>query len=140
MGENLQIATINKRILAYSIDEILISLIFFFTYYDSLINITQTQQLIAVMTELLFNIVIAKFAYQALFVYAYGATIGKIICKIYCLNGSEMKPTLAEALIRAGARIVSENLFYVGFIWAFFNPMKQTWQDLAANIVVVQNA
>lgn len=43
----------------------------------------------------------------------------------------------SAALLRATVRILSEFLFYIGFVWALFDPYKQTWQDKVAKTLVV---
>jgi len=41
--------------------------------------------------------------------------------------------------LRASLRIVSEEIFYVGFIFAFFSPMAQTLHDKLSKCVVVND-
>ena len=58
----------------------------------------------------------------------------KIICiDVYLLD----KPKFSVSLLRAIMRIVSENVFFLGFAWAFGNSLLQTWQDKIAKTVVV---
>ena len=40
-------------------------------------------------------------------------------------------------MIRAVMRVVSEILFYFGFVVAFFSPLKLTWHDKFAKTLVV---
>jgi uncharacterized RDD family membrane protein YckC len=46
-------------------------------------------------------------------------------------------PGWSASLIRAIMRVVSEILFYFGFIVAFFSPLRRTWHDKFAKTLVV---
>jgi len=46
-------------------------------------------------------------------------------------------PTLLKALFRAILRIGSEVLLYLGFLLAFFLPLRQTLHDKLSNCVVI---
>ena len=41
------------------------------------------------------------------------------------------------ALLRASMRFLGETLFYLGLVWAFFDPFKQGWHDKLAKTVVI---
>ena len=58
--------------------------------------------------------------------------------KIVCVDIDLLdKPGLLNSLTRSLVRIISENAFFLGFAWAFSNPLFQTWQDKAAKTVVI---
>jgi uncharacterized RDD family membrane protein YckC len=83
-------------------------------------------------------IVLMKVIYQAFFVWMYGATIGKIAMKIRIISTIDgQKPTMLSSFVRSNIRIISEAVFFVGFLWALKNFKKQTWEDIAAGTLVI---
>ncbi|HEX2038760.1 MAG TPA: RDD family protein [Acidimicrobiales bacterium] len=67
-----------------------------------------------------------------------GQTLGKRAMNIRVIDfatGGSLDSS--KALVRSLVREVSGLACAIGFIWALFNPEKQTWHDLAANTVVV---
>ena len=50
---------------------------------------------------------------------------------------SVQKPTVISSLNRAVFRVVSELLFFLGFLWGLLNPERQTWHDKTARTLVV---
>ena len=46
-------------------------------------------------------------------------------------------PNILYSLNRALIRIVSESLFYIGFLWALTNPKRETWHDRVARTLVI---
>jgi uncharacterized RDD family membrane protein YckC len=136
--EGLQVADNKKRILAYAIDDILISLIFVIIFWNSIASSSGYEQTVAVINEAFFEIMTVKVLYHTFFVMQYGATIGKIVMKIRVLQVDTMDiPGFMPALTRAIFRIVSEIIFYFGFLLAFFDPNKQTLHDKVAKCVVI---
>jgi uncharacterized RDD family membrane protein YckC len=68
----------------------------------------------------------------------YGATLGKIAMKIRVISTADLEnPSLILSLSRAAFRIISESIFYLGFIWAYLNPKRETWHDRVANTLVI---
>jgi len=80
---------------------------------------------------------IANLAYHTLMIGQYGYTIGKRAMGIVVVNYDGNKPDWTFALIRALIAELSTGVFLLGYIWAFFNPKRQTWHDLAARTYVV---
>ena len=79
-----------------------------------------------------------KIIYQAFFTMQYGASIGKIAMKIRVIEIQTLdNPNVLSSLNRAIFRVVSEMLFYLGFLWGMLNPAKQTWHDNTAKTLVV---
>jgi uncharacterized RDD family membrane protein YckC len=137
-SENITLASIQKRGLAYMIDEILVSLLFIFIYLDQIPQEATTEQTIAIINSLVMYVMVLKVVYQTFFVWMYGATLGRIVMKIKVISISDLeKPTLLFALSRASFRILSESLFYLGFVWAMLNPKRETWHDKVARTLVV---
>ncbi len=136
--ERLALATINRRSLAFFIDEMIISILFYIIYADSFAKAGSLETIIELTNMLFFQVVLLKIIYHTFFVWMYGATVGKIFLKIKVVSVDEFdNPNLMSAFIRSVVRIVSEFLFYLGFLWAFFDKAKQAWHDQAAKTVVV---
>jgi len=142
---NYQISTIGKRTTAYFIDDMIVSILLFIIFYNQLVNIYQHIQNSMDFTPLALYLqkntivfVLLRIIYQTFFVWQNGMTPGKMIMKIKIIEmDSGDKPSFGVAFLRASIRIVSESLFYIGYIMAFFNPMVQTLHDKLAKTVVV---
>ena len=120
-NEDLKTADNKKRILAYAIDDILISLIFVIIFWNSISQAAGYEQTVAIINQAFFEIITVKIIYHTFFVMQYGATIGKIIMKIRVIEIDTMDiPGFMPALTRAIFRIVSEVIFYFGFIFIYF--------------------
>jgi uncharacterized RDD family membrane protein YckC len=137
-SENITLASVSKRGMAYMIDEILISLLFIFIYLDQIPPDATTEQTIGIINSLVFYVMVLKVVYQTFFVWMYGATLGRIAMKIRVISTGDLEnPTFLLALSRASFRIISESLFYLGFVWAMLNPKRETWHDKVANTLVI---
>ncbi|PSM51947.1 RDD family protein [Campylobacter blaseri] len=136
--EDVKLASFNKRVGAFLIDEIILSILFIIAFYDKFSNITSQEEVIQILGTFTIYFVFVKVAYQAIFVNYYGATVGKLIFKIKCINLNGEIPNFLTSLNRAMVRIfISETLFYIGYIWAYFNPVRQTWHDKLAKTLVI---
>ncbi|HHD83925.1 MAG TPA: RDD family protein [Campylobacteraceae bacterium] len=136
--EELHLASINKRAIAMFIDEILVSLLFFFMISDKLSTLGTPEAVVAYTQSLMLYVLIVKILYQALFVALYGATLGKMAMKIKVVDHDYFDiPSWRASIIRSVMRVVSEILFYFGFIVAFFSPLRRTWHDKFAKTLVV---
>lgn len=136
--EGIVVADNKKRIFAYAIDDILISSIFVIIFWNSIAAASGMTQTLAIINQAFFEIVIVKIVYHTFFIYQYGATLGKIVMKVRVLEVHSLdNPTFMASLTRAIFRIVSEVIFYLGFILAFFDKNKQTLHDKVAKCVVV---
>jgi uncharacterized RDD family membrane protein YckC len=134
----VKLATLDKRVFAYLIDEIILSLLVIFVISDSLSGNESAEEVILFVDSLLLQFLVVKFVYQALFVSLYGATAGKIVMGIKVIGADTIvNATLNQALIRASIRILSESLFFLGYIWGIFDPYKQTWHDKVARTIVI---
>ena len=146
----LAIASMQKRITAFVIDDIVVSLFFMIIFYDQITALLsenmQTEQLSQISMEMM-NTFIAenllivlgiKLVYHTVLIWQNGMTIGKYVAKIKVISlNTEFRPSFQQAFLRASVRLLSESLFYIGFILAFFFPMRQTLHDKLSNCVVV---
>jgi len=141
------IASMQKRTFAFVIDDLIITMFFMIIFYDQISelfgNVTEIDQtsleqvnmFIAGNILILFSI---KVLYHTILVWQNGMTMGKYIVKIKVVDlNSEDRPSFQQAFLRASLRLISEALFYVGFIMAFFTPLKQTFHDKFSNCVVI---
>ena len=136
--ENLHLASIKKRSMAFFIDEMLLSFILIFALWDSFVNATSTESIIALTNSFVLEYMMMKIIYQAFFVMQYGATLGKLAVKIRVIEIQTLEnPNVLVSLNRAIFRVISEMLFYLGFLWGILNPSRQTWHDLTAKTLVV---
>lgn len=138
-NDDLKLASISSRLKAFVIDDLLITLIVFFIFWNQISSSgDNVMAFLVLMNEFVLQILVLKFIYQAFFVWYYGATIGKIVAKIRVIDYNHYgKVSLSSSLIRSFVRIFSEMFFYIGFIFAFFNDGKQTLHDKMARTLVV---
>lgn len=136
--EGLKLASIRSRMLAYVIDDLLISLIVIAIVWDQITMAQSYEQIVGVMNEALFTILFLRFVYQAFFVFQYGATLGKMALKLQVVQVDILdRPQPFAAVNRSLFRIVSEMLFYFGFIIALVDSSRQTLHDKIAKTLVV---
>lgn len=137
--ENITIASINRRTLAYAIDDIIISVLFMLIYWDFISSASEigVEAVLSAISNLFWQIAVMKVAYHTFFIWYYAATPGKMLCKIVCIDTVMLsRPSLSSSFLRACVRFLSESLFYIGFLWALGNQQRQTWQDKLAKTVV----
>lgn len=137
-SDNLELATIGSRIKAFVIDDLLITGVFLLLYWEKFSATADMSALLVIMNEGVYQVLLLKLLYQGLFVWYYGATLGRIFAKIRVIDYNHFgRVSMTTAFIRSFFRIISEMFFYVGFIFAFFNDSRQTLQDKIARTLVV---
>lgn len=136
--ENITLATIRRRAFAYTVDEVLISILLTIIFFGKIPQDATYEQTLNLLNSLFSYVILLKIIYQTFFVWYYGATPGKIVFKIRVISTIDLEnPSLIYSLNRAIVRIISESLFYVGFLWALTNPKRETWHDKVAKTLVV---
>ena len=136
--EDLTLAETKKRALAFFIDEMLLSLLLIFALWDSFSSAQTTEEVINLTNSFVLEYMMMKIIYQAFFVMQYSATLGKLVVKIRVIDIKTVdNPNVLVSLNRAIFRVISEMLFYFGFLWGMMNPNRQTWHDLTAKTLVV---
>lgn len=148
----LPIASIQKRITAFVIDDMIVAVLILIIFYEQLVQIASqlptllTPEAVEVFknqidqfsVDNLLLIVALKVIYHTLFVWQNGMTLGKYFVKIKVIQlDTNQTPTVTIALLRGLLRIVSESVLYLGFVFAFFLPFKQTFHDKLSGCVVV---
>ncbi len=136
--EHLQLADPRRRGLAFMIDEMLLSFLLMIILWDQFANATSMEAVIEVTNTFVLEYMLMKVLYQSFFVMQYGATIGKIMMKIRILEIKTLSyPSFMSAFNRAIFRVISEMLFYLGFLWGIMDPLRRTWHDRTAQTLVV---
>ncbi|WP_419764812.1 MAG: RDD family protein [Arcobacter sp.] len=136
---NLQLATINSRIKAFIIDDVLITLIVLIVFWDTISNNdSNLTTVLILMNEFVLQVLALKFIYQTFFVWYYGATVGKIIAKVRVVDFDDLsRVNLIQSALRSFGRILSEMFFYIGFMFSFFNDGRQTFHDKISKTLVI---
>ena len=141
----MNIAPLGKRVIAFGIDEIILA-----TLFTIVLLVIDEPEIMAaaqsgsnleiqkVVSKFLMQYVVIKFLYHMIFVYLYGASLGKLVVKIYCVRTGGGDMDIATAAIRAAVRVLSETIFYMGFLVAFFTSSRQSLHDMAAKTLVVE--
>ncbi len=136
--EEQHLATVRQRAAAAVIDELLMTALLLILLWDRFAEVTTIEESIALTNAFILEFMAIKIIYQTFFVYQYGATIGKIVMRIRVAGQQGFdSPTLVASFNRAVFRIVSEIIFYLGFLWGMLDPLRQTWHDKTARTVVV---
>lgn len=136
--EELTLAPIAKRSLAFFIDEMLLSFILIIALWDAFASATTIEALIEVTNSFILEFIAMKIIYQTFFVMQYGASLGKLVAKIRVIELATLQnPNVIVSLNRSIFRVLGELLFYLGFLWAMFDPSRQGWHDKTAKTLVV---
>ena len=136
--EGLTLASIQKRAFAFFIDEMLLSFLLIIAMFDSFANAKNMEDVILLTNSYIMQYIMMKIVYQTFFVMQYGATLGKLAVKIRVIEIATLSnPTFLASFNRAVFRIISEMLFYLGFLWGVMDPARQTWHDKTAKTLVV---
>jgi uncharacterized RDD family membrane protein YckC len=146
---SLSIASNQKRITSFVIDDIIITLFFIIIFYDqfsavfsnlTVVDEAALESINAFIAQNLLVVLSIKLIYHTVLVWQNGMTLGKYLMKIKVIDlETGNTPSLQKAFLRASMRIPSEVLFYIGFLMAFFVPLKQTLHDKVSNCVVVND-
>lgn len=144
--EGIKIASSQKRIIAFGIDEMIVCLLFFAVFFNDFAVIANQglnqdeiyNQITELVSSLVLYLLSIRLIYQTFFIWYMGATIGKMVVKTTCIDINYLdKPNFITSLNRALIRNVSEFAFYLGFLWAFGNDLRQTWHDKFSKVVVI---
>jgi len=144
---SLSIASTQKRIASFVIDDIVITVFILIIFYNQFsevfagITVVDQAAIESINTFIAENILVifaVKIIYHTVLVWQNGMTLGKYLMKIKVVDLETGRvPGLTKAFLRASVRIPSEVLFYLGFLMAFFVPLRQTLHDKLSGCVVV---
>lgn len=142
--ENLKIADRSLRILAWFIDVFLLSFIFALIHMDTLSQMSDSsgnvdyESVRAFVMAFTWQVWILKISYDTFFVWYYGSSIGKIICKIKVVSVDLFdKPSLISALLRACGKYVGESLLFITYVFGFADRFVRTLHDRIAKTLVI---
>lgn len=136
--EHLELSSVRQRAAAFGIDELLLSIIMIIILWDAMSKAQTLESMIAVTNSFLLEYMAIKIIYQTFFTMQYGASIGKIIMKIRVVELNTLSnPGFLSAFNRSVFRVVSEILFYLGFVWAMLDPYRRSWHDRTARTLVI---
>jgi len=137
-GEQIQLVPAKRRVVAFVIDELVVSFLFIAIFWSELITLSTAEEINYFLTSNFLVIVSIKITYQTIFIWQNGMTLGKYATKMRVVSQDYGEiPSFNSSPLRAVGRIVSETLFYIGFLMAFFNPMVQTFHDRLSKSVVI---
>ncbi|MFV7790347.1 RDD family protein [Aliarcobacter lanthieri] len=138
-SQNLQLASMRSRAFAFVIDDVIVSFLIMFVYWDSIISMMDDNEaMLNLMQTILIPLMILKVIYHTFFVWYYGATIGKKVTKIRVIDANHWgRVTIFQSFLRAIGRVLSELFYYLGFIIGFFNNGRRTFHDFTGNTLVV---
>ncbi len=137
--EGIRIAPDQRRILAFVIDECVIGLIIFMGFYEQIAQLNgDANKIAALLSSAFIYISVLKIAYHSVFTAIYGASVGKILCKIKIIKLDTLdKPEPLEAVTRSILRIIAEILLYIPMLIAFADPFRRAVHDMIAKSVVI---
>ncbi len=136
---DLQLASMRSRVKAFIIDDLSITLIVILLLWERIsIANGDIVNIMIIMNDAFLQIIILKFLYQTFFIWYYGATIGKLVAKIKVIDFEHYgRVSFVNALVRSAGRIISEAVFYIGFIFAYYTDSRQTFHDKFGKTLVV---
>ncbi|MBF0917109.1 MAG: RDD family protein, partial [Campylobacter sp.] len=85
-NEEISLAPFAKRIMAFSIDEIIVVFLFIIIYWEPLSTSTNFDDARNLVLNLFWQINLLKVIYHTFFVWYYGASPGQMITKTMCIN------------------------------------------------------
>ena len=131
-------ASIAKRAIAFTIDDIVVSILFTIIFYEQIVSLTTPQMMLTFIEQYFGVLLLLKVLYHTFLISYSGATLGKYIVKIKAVD--EESGNLLSwkmALLRAIVREIGEVFFYFTFIFAFFDKKNQTLHDKVSKCVVI---
>ena len=139
-SNNLQLASMRSRALAYMIDDLLMTVIIMVIFWENILAVSHNMEAMMslIKVDLVMPLVVLKVTYHTFFVWYYGATVGKIVAKIRVIDADSWnRVSVFSSFLRAVGRIFSEMFFYAGFLIGFFNDGRKTFHDITGKTLVV---
>ena len=134
--ENL--ATINRRAVAFIVDDFIVSLFFIIIFYEQIKSFGDVQSAILFIQANVVYLLLLKVIYHTFFIGYNGKTPGKALLKIKVVDEENFELIgYGRAFVRAVVRTLGEMFFYITFLPAFFSEKKQTLHDKLAKSIVI---
>jgi len=131
-------ASIPKRAISFTIDDIVVSLLFTIIFYGQITSFADAESMMIFIQGNVWILFLLKIIYHTFFIAFNGATVGKYAVKIKAVNeNSNELLSWQMAFLRALVRTIGEMLFYFTFFFAFFSDKNQTFHDKISKCVVV---
>jgi uncharacterized RDD family membrane protein YckC len=138
--EEKEVASLWQRIVSMSIDDLLISFLVVIAFYDKFATAKTYEEVLQLSDSLLFYIFVAYTLYHWIFVALYGKTIGKMVMKIEVIDIETFdKPSWYRSFIRSVVRNFDEMFFYLGMVYAVFDPYNRAIHDIVGKCVVIKS-
>lgn len=135
----LQYAGFGIRFAAKAIDGV-IAIMLYWAMVLGLVGLSrarpQQETPIMLMITLLYYVILGS--YSVFFLGKYGATPGKMACKLKVINANGGKVSYGKATGRFFAEILSGLILYIGYIIAAFDDEKRALHDRICNTRVVK--
>ena len=139
--EGIKVSPFSKRVYAYTIDELLVSLIIFGAFFSDFTKVVgDIVAIIELTNSMILYFIILKTAYHTIFIHLYGQTIGKILAKIKAVDIYTLdNPSWNTSFLRAFIRNFDEIFLYLGMLFALTNPFVQTIHDKISKVIVIDD-
>ena len=137
MIDTSRLASNQKRMASFVVDDLMISIFFIIIYLDQLKNLTTQEEASAFIVANYWVLISLKVIYHTFLTWQGGKTIGKYFMKIKSVTIDGETLTLPASLVRAVVRVLDEAIFYLGFLPALFFPTRQTIHDRISRSIVV---
>jgi len=138
--EGLKQASIFKRAVSMSIDDMLVSMLIVIAFFDSFKNAKTYEEVLILTDKLFLYIFVVYTLYHWIFIAMYGKTIGKMIMRIKTIDIETLdNPSWGRAFIRSVVRNFDEIFFYLGMLYAFVDPLNRAIHDIVGKSVVVED-
>ena len=139
---DLQLASMRSRAFAFLIDDLIVTLLIMFVYWDNIVSLAvndnQEEMINFMQGAIVAPLMALKVVYHTFFIWYSGQTIGKKIAKIRVIDANYWGRTnFLQALFRSFGRVVSEMFFYIGFLIGFFTEGRKTFHDFIGKTLVV---
>ncbi len=140
--EDLELASLKARFLAYVLDYFLVSFLFLFLIWDFVASV---QGDIAKSTQIFLQFsplyILCNLSYEVIFIHFYGATLGKILFKVRVVSVDYVdNPSFLISFVRTILKLIGSKLFYITYIFAFDDTFKRTLHDRLAKTIVISIA
>jgi uncharacterized RDD family membrane protein YckC len=138
--EGFKTASIVKRFISMTVDDLLVSLIIVFAFSSQFAKAENYEQVLILTNELFGFIFTAYTLYHWIFIAIYGKTIGKMITKTRVIDVETFdNPSWFRSFLRSLMRNFDEMFFYMGMAYALVDPLNRTIHDIIGKTVVVED-
>jgi len=134
------------RFVAVFVDGVLLNVVYFFigmvsgfVFFSQSIDGDLNEELFGTFVVLMYVFqYLLHIAYETFFIGRFGATPGKMLCKIRVVRADGGRVTYLRAFARYWAKMLSGLILLIGYIMAAFDSEKRTLHDHICDTRVVQ--